>query len=371
MITYLVIILVAAVATYLSVPVVRLVAMRSGALTPLRARDVHITPTPRLGGVAMLVGVAVSFLVASGTPFLRQLFHDSKSAWAVLASAALVCLVGVVDDVFELDAITKLSAQVLAAGLMAWQGVQLVSLPLAGVTVGSGGTFLALTVFVVVLMMNAVNFIDGLDGLAAGVIGIVGTAFFLYTYVLSQKSSPLDFSSLASVIAASLVGSCLGFLPHNLYPARIFMGDSGSLLIGLLLSASAVAVTGQVDPTMVSDSLSVPAYVTVLLPAVVILIPVFDLTTAVVRRVRRGQSPFEADRQHLHHRLLNLGHSHPHAVAVMYAWAFTLSFGVVLLAWVPAEYLIPYWVLSVLGSALWTVYPRLRPRPGRHHRSRS
>ena len=362
MISYLVIVLVAAVSTYLAVPLVRLLAMRVGALTPLRTRDIHITPTPRLGGVAMLVGVTMAFLVASGTPFLRDLFHVSRGAWGVLGAAALVCLVGAVDDVFDLDPITKLSGQVLAAGLMAWQGVQLVSLPLGGVTVGSGGLFLVLTVFVVVVTMNAVNFIDGLDGLAAGVIGIATAAFFIYTYLLSREASPLDYSSLASVVAAALVGCCLGFLPHNLYPARIFMGDSGALLIGLLLAASAVAVTGQVDPTVVSRSRIMPAFLTVLLPVVVTLIPLIDLTAAVIRRVRRGQSPFAADRQHLHHRLLDLGHSHPRAVGVMYAWTFTLSFGVVLIAFVPVWYLVPFWVFSVLAASLWTVYPRLRQR---------
>lgn len=365
MISYLVIILVAAAATYLAVPLVRLVAMRSGALTPLRARDVHVTPTPRLGGVAMLIGVTMAFLVASSTPFLHDLFHESRGAWGVLGSAALVCLVGAVDDVFDLDPLTKLSGQVLAAGLMAWQGVQLVSIPLGGVTVGSGGMFLVLTVFIVVVMMNAVNFIDGLDGLAAGVIGIATAAFFIYTYLLSREASPLDYSSLASVVAAALVGCCVGFLPHNLYPARIFMGDSGALLIGLLLAASAVAVTGQVDPTVVSQARIMPAFLTVLLPIVVMLIPLIDLTSAVIRRVRRGQSPFAADRQHLHHRLLDLGHSHPRAVGVMYAWTFTLSFGVVLLAFLPLNLLIPFWVLSVLGSLLWTFYPQLRPRHGK------
>ncbi|PID55199.1 MAG: undecaprenyl-phosphate alpha-N-acetylglucosaminyl 1-phosphate transferase [Micrococcales bacterium] len=360
---YLLIMLVAAGVTYLSTPLVRLLAHRIGALTPLRDRDVHAAPVPRLGGVAMFAGLAVAFLVASGSPFLRALF-DGRPAWGVLAAAALVCLVGALDDVFDLDPFTKLAGQVLAGGLMAWQGVQLVTLPLGGVTVGSGGLFLVLTVLSVVVTMNAVNFVDGLDGLAAGVVGIGASALFVYTYLLSREASPLDYSSLGSVVAAALVGCCVGFLPHNLHPAKIFMGDSGALLIGLLLAASAVSVTGQVDPVMVSRARIAPVFFPVLLPLAVLMLPLVDLFLAVVRRTARGQSPFAADRQHLHHRLLDLGHSHPRAVWVMYLWTAILSFGAVLTAFVPLLLLLPVWAAAILAAAALTFGPNLRAAAG-------
>ncbi|HXZ74212.1 MAG TPA: MraY family glycosyltransferase, partial [Streptosporangiaceae bacterium] len=235
---YLYIMIVAAAVTYLTTPLVRRLARRIGAITPVRDRDVHAVPTPRLGGTAMLLGLIAAFVAASQMPFLSQIFAGSHAPYAVLFGASAVCVLGIADDLWSLDAVTKLAGQALAAGVMAWQGIQLVSLPVAGVTIPSAGMLLVLTVFAVVVTINAVNFVDGLDGLAAGIVGIASSAFFVYSYLLSRDISNSaglgDFSSLASLITASLVGCCLGFLPHNFNPARIFMGDSGSMLLGLL-----------------------------------------------------------------------------------------------------------------------------------------
>ncbi len=356
---YLFLVLVAAGTTYLSTPVVRRIAQRSAAMTPVRDRDVHSVPTPRLGGAAMFAGVAVALLLASRMPFLSGVFASS-GPWAVLAAAAVVCLLGIADDLWDLDALTKLAGQVLAAGLMAWQGVQLVALPIGGITVGSSRLFLLLTVLAVVVTINAVNFIDGLDGLAAGVIGIGGAAWFVYTYRLTRDTSPEDYSNLASLIAAVLVGVCLGFLPHNAHPARIFMGDSGAMLIGLMLAASAVAVTGQVDPTVVSRAQLVPAFLPVLLPLVVLLLPLLDLLLAVVRRLAAGQSPFTADRRHLHHRMLDLGHSHGRAVWVLWSWTAVLAFGAVSLVFLDLAVGLSVWAAALVLTALATVGPRRR-----------
>lgn len=351
---YLLVLVVAAATTYLCTPLARRVAERVGAMTPVRDRDVHSVPTPRLGGLAMLAGLAAAVVVGSQVPFLSGVFAEGRGPWAVLGAGALVSLLGLVDDVWGLDALAKLGGQVLAAGLLAWQGVQLLSLPVFGVTVGSGPTFFLLTVLAVVVAINAVNFIDGLDGLAAGVMGISGAAFFVYTYLLSQDASPDDYSNLASLLAASLVGCCLGFLPHNLHPARIFMGDSGSMLLGLLLAASGVAASS-VDPAVVSRAQVVPAFLPLMLPLAVLLIPLVDLLWAVVRRLARGQSPFTADRQHLHHRLLDLGHSHGRAVGIMYAWAAVISFGAVSTAFVPLRVAVPVWVLAAVVCAVVTL----------------
>ncbi|WP_413452312.1 MraY family glycosyltransferase [Georgenia phoenicis] len=322
---YLLVMLVAAVVTFIATPVALRLARVTNALTPVRARDVHTTPTPRLGGVAMLAGFAVALLLASRVPFLEGVFATAQP-WAILGGATLVCLLGVADDMWDLDWMTKLVGQVLAAGLIAWQGVQLITFPVAGLTIGSARLSLVATVLVVVVAINAVNFVDGLDGLAAGMIGIGGLAFFGYSYLLTRTETPGDYSNLATVVIAAVVGTCLGFLPHNFHPARIFMGDSGSMFLGITVAAAAITVTGQIDPATSTAGQVLPAFVPILLPVAVLLLPLLDMTLAVLRRVRAGESPFKADRMHLHHRLLSWGHSHRRAVLVLYLWTAVFSF---------------------------------------------
>ncbi|HLV05726.1 MraY family glycosyltransferase [uncultured Georgenia sp.] len=322
---YLLVMLVAAVVTFIATPVALRVARATNALTPVRARDVHTTPTPRLGGVAMLAGFAMALLIASRVPFLEGVFTTAQP-WAILAGAALVSLLGVADDIWDLDWMTKLAGQILAAGLIAWQGVQLITFPIFGLTIGSSRLSLIATVLVVVVAINAVNFVDGLDGLAAGMVGIGGLAFFGYTYLLTRTATPGDYSNLATVVIAAVVGTCVGFLPHNFHPSRIFMGDSGSMFLGLTVAAAAITVTGQIDPAVFSAGQVLPAFVPILLPVAVLLLPLLDMTLAVLRRLRAGSSPFKPDRMHLHHRLLAWGHSHRRAVLVMYLWTAVISF---------------------------------------------
>lgn len=359
--SYLLVLLVAAGVTYLATPPARWVAEQAGAMTAVRDRDVHRVATPRLGGVAMFAGLLVAILVASRASFFDGVFDSRQSPWGVVVAAGLVCAVGVIDDIWGLEWITKLSGQVLAAGLLAWQGIQIVSLPLGGsLAVGSGGMFALLTVLAVVITINAVNFIDGLDGLAAGVMAVGATAFLVYSYLLTRQASPFDYSSLAALIAAALVGACLGFLPHNIHPARIFMGDSGSMQLGLLMSAAAIAATGQVDPAQVSESQLIPAFLPVLLPVAVLMLPLLDLVLAVLRRMGKGRSPFAPDRLHLHHRLLDIGHSHAWAVTVMCGWTAVVSFGAVATAFVPWQVWLPVWGAVVLLSAFITLRPLRR-----------
>ena len=322
---YLLVMLVAAVATFIATPVALRLARLTNALTPVRARDVHTTPTPRLGGLAMLAGFATALGVASQVPFLDDVF-GSMQPWAILGGAALVCLLGVADDLWDLDWMTKFAGQVLAAVLIAWQGVQLITFPIFGLTIGSSRLSLVATVLVVVVAINAVNFVDGLDGLAAGMIGIGGLAFFGYAYLLTRAATPGDYSSLATVVIAAVVGTCLGFLPHNFHPARIFMGDSGSMFLGLTVAAAAITVTGQIEPAVFTAGQVLPAFVPILLPVAVLLLPLLDMTLAVLRRLRAGRSPFKPDRMHMHHRLLEWGHSHRRAVLVMYLWTAVISF---------------------------------------------
>ena len=317
---YLLVMAIATATTYVAVPIIRHIALVGNALTPVRARDVHSTPIPRLGGVAMFFGLFSAISVASTIPYLSDVIDSS--AWAVVLGAGLVCLLGVVDDLWELDWMTKLAGQILAAGVMAWQGVQLLTFPVAGLTIGSSRLSLISTVIVVVAAINAVNFVDGLDGLAAGIIGIGSTAFFMYTYVLTRATSPGSYSSLAATIVAALIGVCVGFLPHNFNPATIFMGDSGAMQLGLVSAASTIIVTGQIDPGSFDGSRALPAFMPILLPLAVLLLPLTDMIMAIVRRARKGLSPTHPDRMHMHHRpwvMVGAG------IAVLFAFVVTVD----------------------------------------------
>ena len=330
---YLLVLLVAAAVTYVSVPIVRHVALVSNALPPVRARDVHSTPIPRLGGVAMFVGFASAVTVASQIPYLAAVIDSIP--WSVMAAAAGMCALGVIDDIIELDWMAKLAGQILITGGMALGGVQLVTFPIFGLTIGSSRLSLFATVFIVVGIINAVNFIDGLDGLAAGIIGIGASAFFLYVYVLTRTTQPASYTSLAATVIAALIGICVGFLPHNFHPSTIFMGDSGSMQLGLISAAGTIIVTGQIDPLSIEGTTAVPVFLPVLIPLAVLLLPLTDMIMAIARRTWAGHSPFHPDRMHMHHRLLAAGHSHRRAVLVMYVWAALISFSCAAMAFFP------------------------------------
>ncbi len=369
---YLLVMLVAAVVTFLTTPFARWVALRTGAITAVRDRDVHTIPTPRLGGLAMLLGLVTAVVFASQMPFLESVFVGEVAGrlvadpriWGIVGGAAIVCLLGIADDIWDLDWMTKLAGQVLAAGLMATQGVVLYRLPL-GIgdqqLIWSSRLQLAATILVVVVAMNAVNFVDGLDGLAAGLVAIGGTAFFVYSYVLTQKASADDYSSLATLVIAALVGICVGFLPHNFHPARIFMGDSGSMVLGLVMSAAAIVVTGKIETDALSGAQQIPAFIPILLPLAVILLPLLDMGMAVVRRVARGKSPFHPDRMHLHHRMLAIGHSHRRAVLILYVWTAVFAFAAVALVQWHWHGVAVGLAVAVLISAVLTLGP-LRTR---------
>jgi UDP-GlcNAc:undecaprenyl-phosphate GlcNAc-1-phosphate transferase len=297
----------------------------------IRERDVHTRPTPRLGGVAMFLGMTVAFLVATQLPNFSIVFTEPGKVLGLGGAALIIVLIGVADDIWDLDWLTKLAGQVIAAGILAWQGVQVSTLPIGGQAIVSPYVSLIITVFAIVLVMNAINFIDGLDGLVAGVALIANAVFFVYTYLL-QAQAQTEYFNLASLTTAVLIGACLGFLPLNFHPAKLFMGDAGALLTGLLMAASAILVTGQVNsdfatrPDQFTAAL-VPGFIPILLPFAVLVVPLLDFGLAVTRRLRAGKSPFTADRKHLHHRLLDMGHSHLHAVLIFYGWTLVVSVG--------------------------------------------
>jgi UDP-GlcNAc:undecaprenyl-phosphate GlcNAc-1-phosphate transferase len=365
---YLTVFLVAAVVTYLLGVIAREIALRTGAVAKVRDRDVHAIPIPYFGGLAMLGGLGAGYVVARQLPFLslsdEKIFRDTG---VVLVAGGLICAVGVLDDLLELDALTKLGGQLIAAGFLVFFEVQYYSFQLPG-----GGQFALdttqgalLSVIVVVATVNAVNFVDGLDGLAAGVVGIGAVAFWAFSYQLAAANGE-TLAITAALLTAALGGACAGFLPHNFFPARIFMGDSGSMLIGLVLAGSALTLTGQFASVDLrqgaggSEASLLPTLLPIILPIAILVVPFVDLVLAVVRRTRAGRSPFAPDKQHLHHRLLEIGHSHKRAVLIMWLWAGLIAFGgvlaslysgtvttVVLLAWVVLTVALTFFVPRV------------------------
>ena len=357
---YLLTFAVAAAVTFLALSPVRVFAVRYGFVHELRDRDVHRTPVPRLGGAGMFIGLAAALLLARDLPLLSRVVDTGSGTWKAVGSGALViCALGAIDDRWGLDALTKLVGQALAGAVMALQGVQLYYFPWPG-----HGTFVLdpltgtlLTVVAVLVTVNAVNFVDGLDGLAAGIVGIAATATFIYAYVLAVQNH-VERAVPAALVTAILAGICAGFLPHNTFPARIFMGDSGSMLLGLLLAAAMILLTGNFDPSLLSGLGVVPIFLPVLLPIAVIAVPFLDLCLAVVRRTRAGRSPFEADMQHLHHRLLLLGHSQTRAVMLLYGVTAVIAFGAVALALVSAMWAAALVAVSIVALAIVVMWPR-------------
>lgn len=368
---YLLVFLVAAAVTYLLTVVAREIAMRTGAVAKVRDRDVHAEPIPYLGGLAMLGGLFAAYVVARELPFLSNagpfVFED---AFSVLVAGALVCAVGVLDDIFDLDALTKFGGQVLAVGVLLYSGIQfrwfyetdgdVLSLD------GSQGALF--TAFIVLATVNAVNFIDGLDGLAAGVIGIGALAFFFFCYQLTNLNR-VSLATTGALLTAALAGACAGFLVHNFHPARLFMGDSGSMLLGLVLSSTAITVTTQFSAPDLARGADgtraslLPTLLPVAVPILIMIVPLADLVLAVVRRTRARRSPFAPDKQHLHHRLLEIGHSHRRAVLIMWLWAGLIAFGTTAVSlYDETEVWIGLGVATVVTVALTFLLPAL---PGR------
>ncbi|WP_068796214.1 glycosyltransferase family 4 protein [Pseudonocardia sp. HH130630-07] len=356
--------LVSAVVTLLLTGPVRMLALKAGAVAWPRGRDVHVTPTPRWGGLAMFGGVLGGLLLSLQLPALRlAYFEQSTEVIGVVAATALIVVVGMLDDRYDLDAITKFAAQVTAGGLLVLYGVQwfAIWIPLGGGGVGISGSTLILgqsqsvlfTVLLTVGLVNAMNFVDGLDGLAAGIglLTTLATAVFCIGLISDNGNDPAAFTP--ALMAVVVAGACLGFLPHNFNPARIFMGDTGSMMIGVMLSAAVTSASGRILPdegTGATDYLALIAPLFVLVG--IVFIPVLDLLLAVVRRTRAGTSPFSPDKMHLHHRLLQVGHSQRRAVLLVYLWVAVIAFGAVALALVPRTGL----VLSATGVALLVVF---------------
>lgn len=323
---------VAFVGVVVATPVVRRLARAVGAVKQPQDRHVHSVPTPELGGVAILAGILAAFLAATRLSSFDELYRTTSEPEAIVLAALMIATVGLVDDLRPVSAPAKLAGQLVAAGTLVLFGVTLRWVYVPG---DPGSLFnlspdlaALLTIAAVVAMVNAVNLVDGLDGLAAGIVAIAGTALFVHQHFADRGAVlPEGELSAASLVLAALVGACLGFLVYNFHPASIFMGDTGALLIGLLLAAASVSAIGNsIQPTRTDFT---AAAVPVAIPALVLAVPFVDTFLAILRRVGSGRSWASADKEHLHHRLLEIGHSHRRAVLIMYAWSALIAFGAV------------------------------------------
>ncbi|CAB4692573.1 unannotated protein [freshwater metagenome] len=205
-----------------------------------------------------------------------------------------------------------------------------------------------LTVLFVMVVINAINFVDGLDGLATGIVAICAASFFAFSYLLAVING-LNRAGAPSLITAVVIGLCLGFLPHNFYPAQIFMGDSGAMFLGLMISASAITLTGQVDASAITADNPGSALLPLLLPFTVLAIPLLDFAMAIIRRIRAGRSPFSADREHLHHRIMRMGLTQQRTTVVLYLWTAMFAIPTAIAAF------IPIWIASLSGLLIFAI----------------
>lgn len=359
---YLIVMAVSVVATALSVPPLRLLARRTGAMAAPGNRTVHATATPVLGGAALLIGVLAGLGAAALLTDLRPVFQTPVNVVGVAIAALVMFLTGLVDDIKDVSAPAKVAGMVLSGSVLTLVGLTVIyfRVPFLGFTVLPPDLSALVTVLWVVGMANAVNLIDGLDGLAAGIVAIASGAFFLYGWRLLD-AGVLDPSNVGPLIAAVTAGVCIGFLPFNFNPASIFMGDSGALLLGLLLAASTIAVGGQSDDPFSGQSWFF--FAPLVIPLFILGVPLLDTVFAVVRRATSRTGVATADKAHLHHRLMDLGHGHRRTVVIMWAWTALLSGFVLIPVFTNrGNGIVPVGILA-LGLALFTLLaPRLRPR---------
>lgn len=354
---YFLLFVVTAVISFVLTPVVRVVGIRGRVYTPTRKRDMHREPIPKLGGVAMLTAVVIALGIGSTIPFLDGIYSNIRPIVGILMALLIVLMTGVADDLWDLHWTLKLAGQVLAGAAVALNGIRVEAMPVGWIHIDHNGLQIALTIFFVVMTINAFNFIDGLDGLAAGVAVIGGSAFFFYSYILTRTINAYDYSNLATLLMAVLIGACLGFLPFNFHRARIFMGEVGAQMIGLIMATAAVAVTADLGALAGFRFRNIPAYMPIMLPIAVMILPFLDLTMAVIRRTARRSSPFSADRGHIHHKLVDGGYTHRQAVLLLYSWTFVIAYSAVSLTYFNS------WVVFGVATLLLAVTVVLTLRP--------
>jgi UDP-GlcNAc:undecaprenyl-phosphate GlcNAc-1-phosphate transferase len=362
---YLIVGAVAAFVTLVTTPLVGLLARRVGWVVQPDERRVHTMPTPDVGGIAMFLGFVAALGVAWQMDRFDEVFQRNSEPLGVLLAAVIVFGVGLIDDIKELSAPAKATGIVLGALVLVWFGVTMYNfrVPFLGAFVLSSDWTPLITALWLLGMTQAINLIDGLDGLAAGIVLISATAFFIYSRKLGDIDGSLELQNIGPLIAIIAAGVCFGFLPHNFNPARIFMGDGGALLLGLLMAVSTSVVGGRADPT-IDQYVPGQTYfflAPIFIPLVILGVPILDTLFAILRRASRRQSFAEADKGHLHHRLMNLGHGQRRSVMILWLWTAVLSGFVLYPVFTNASTpLIPLGVIAI-GLALFTVlHPQAR-----------
>ncbi|OKH81859.1 UDP-phosphate alpha-N-acetylglucosaminyl 1-phosphate transferase [Mycobacterium sp. SWH-M3] len=356
--------LTAAIITYFATGWVRVVAIRLGAVAYPRERDVHVQPTPRMGGLAMYVGVVAAVLLASQLPALTRGFVYSTGMPAVVVAGGLIMAIGLIDDRWGLDALTKFAGQITAASVLVTMGVawSVLYIPIGGVgtIVLDQVSSILLTLALTVSIVNAMNFVDGLDGLAAGLGLITALAICVFSVGLLRDHGGDVLFYPPAVISVVLAGACLGFLPHNFHRAKIFMGDSGSMLIGLMLGAASTTAAGPISQNAYGARDVFALLSPFLLVVAVMLVPALDTLLAIVRRTRAGRSPLSPDKMHLHHRLLQIGHSHRRAVLLIYLWVGIIAFGAASTIFFDPRYTGAVMAAAILVAVVVTLIPLLQ-----------
>ncbi len=349
------IVLVAALVTWAATPYFHRLSFRIGAVQKPDERRVHTQPTALLGGAAILLGVLAGLAVAWLRSDFDPVFQASTIPLGVALAAVVMFGVGQLDDLRQVSPPAKIAGTVLSATTLSIAGVSIIffRIPFAGLLSLSPDMSTLLTVLWVVGMTTAINYIDGLDGLAGGIVAIGAAALLLYCERLDDIGA-LGPDNVGPIVAAAVLGACLGFLPHNWHPARIFMGDAGALLLGMLMATSTIAVGGNTDAQFSGQTFFF--FAPLFIPLVILGVPVFDTAFSILRRARRGLGVTVADKDHLHHRLMRLGHGQRRSVAILWTWTALLS-AIVLYPTYSGEgdLYIPFAVLAA-GLGLYTMF---------------
>ena len=351
---------VAAVVTLVATPIVRWLALRTGAVVVPDERRVHLRPTPTIGGAAMLAGFLAGMAAAWRLDAFASVFSDSTEPLGLVIAAVLIFVVGAVDDLKEVSAPAKMAGIVLSASVLVLSGISILvfRVPFGGLLILAPDLSYLISVIWVIGMANAVNLIDGLDGLAAGIVAIASGTFFVYAVVLGREDLLLD-GNPGALIAVIVLGMCIGFLPWNVHPARIFMGDAGALMLGLLMAASTMVVGGRTEQEFSGQTFFF--FAPLIIPLVILGVPILDTAFAIVRRAKKGSNPATADKDHLHHRLMRIGHGHRRTVVILWAWTAVLS-GFVLYPTLTGEgdAVVPVGVVALALLLFTVMHPEVR-----------
>lgn len=357
---YIAVAVVGAVITLVANRPARAISLQVGYTALPGDRKVHHNITPYGGGGAMLVGFCVALLVAFLIPVLRSVIVSSHEMLGVLLATGVIFVVGVLDDFRDMSAPAKVAGQFLAASILYFSGATMyqLKLPFAGFIVLGPSILPIITAVWVFALCNAINLIDGLDGLAAGIVAIASGTLCVYGLRLEDLGL-LPVTNVGPLIAALTCGICIGFLRDNFHPAKLFMGDAGALMLGLLMSASTMVIGGRTPPT---SGVTFFFFAPLLIPVFILGVPLVDAVWAFIRRTASGQGFHTPDKDHIHHRLMRLGHGHRRTVIILWAWTALLC-GFVLLPLFDtrANVFIPLGV-AVLVIALFTWLSPLRWR---------